>query len=36
VGAGSALVAGGAFAALWQYGRNIWTIFKRMVAKREK
>jgi hypothetical protein len=36
VGAGSALVVGGAFAALWQYGRNIWTIFKRMVAKREK
>jgi hypothetical protein len=34
VGAGSALVMGGAFAALWQYGRKPWEIFKRMVARR--
>jgi hypothetical protein len=34
VGAGGALVVGGAFAALWQYGRNIWTTLKRMVARR--
>jgi len=35
VGAGSALVMGGAFATLWQYGRSVWEIFKRMVARRE-
>jgi hypothetical protein len=34
VGAGAALVVGGVFAALWQYGRNVWEIFKRMVARR--
>jgi|GEM_PF-1196427 hypothetical protein len=33
VGAGGALVVGGAFAALWQYGRNIWGGFKKRVTK---
>ena len=33
VGAGSAALVGGFFAALWQYGRNIWESLKRMGAR---
>jgi len=36
VGAGGALVVGGAFAALWQYGRHIWGSFKRLVTSRRR
>jgi hypothetical protein len=34
VGAGGAALAGGFFAALWQYGKNIWESLQRIVAKR--
>jgi|WetSurMetagenome_2_1015567.scaffolds.fasta_scaffold27217_3 hypothetical protein len=36
VGAGGAVLVGGLFAVLWQYGKNFWDGFKRMVAKLEK
>ena len=36
VGAGGAVLVGGFFAVLWQYGQNFWERFKTMVAKGER